>query len=157
MTDDEKQSSDYVSRLRDAIDAAVAREVDWPAFYVRLNAAVAPRLGELRRRASNGYRATAVAGGAWWDYAARAALAAVPLGLVAAVLLFTYLRSSAGDGSDAPPRISAGVAVAGGADAARNAFDSVLTATTAPQAVISTLIPVPSAAFLAESASGVRR
>ena len=45
-------------------------------------------------------RLTVAPGAAWWDYASRAALAAVPLGLAAALLLFTYLRSGGGETDD---------------------------------------------------------
>jgi hypothetical protein len=152
MTDhDEHLSEEYVKQLREAVEAVAAGETDWTAFHGRLNAAVAARLADLRRRVPAGYRA---AGAAWWDYAARAGLAALPLGLVAALLLFTYLRSSDGNANDAQPLALTAPAAAGNADAARAAFESVLTGVAAPQAVIGALIPVPAAAFLADSTSG---
>jgi hypothetical protein len=154
MTDhDEHVSDEYVKQLRAAVEAMAAGETDWTAFHRRLNAAVAARLAGLRRRVPAGYRA----GAAWWDYAARAGLAALPLGLVAALLLFTYLRSSEGNANDAEPLALSVPAAAGNADAARAAFESVLTGVAAPQAVIGALIPVPKAAFLADSTSGGAR
>jgi hypothetical protein len=152
MNDDTEMSRAFRTQLRNAVEHAVDREVDWMKFHARLDRAVAGALGELRRRASGGYRATATAGAAWWDYAAGAALAAVPLGLAAALILFTYLRAdsrASGDSAVAP--VTAAIA-RGSSDSARAAFESVLTGTAAPQAVMATLIPVPAAAFLAESA-----
>ena len=157
MSDDSEPTAEFRTQLRNAVEHATAAEVDWPAFHARLDRAVAGALGELRRRASGGYRATAAAGAAWWDYAAGAALAAVPIGLVAALLLFEFLRAdsrAAGESAVAP--VTAAVA-RHGADSARAAFESVLTGSAAPQAVMSTLIPVPAAAFLAESAGGSAR
>jgi hypothetical protein len=157
MTDDEHLSREYLTRLREAVEAASSGLADWAAFHRRLHAAVAAPLAERRHRASGGYRAAAAAGAAWWDYAARAALATVPLGLVAALLLVTYLRSSDVGAADAPPLVSAASVMATGMDSARAAFESVLTGGAAPQAVIATLIPVPAAEFLAESTSGSAR
>ena len=154
MTDHEQLPEEYVKRLRDAVEAVAAGEADWTAFHSRLNAAVAARLADLRRRVPGGYRAATAIGATWWDYAARAGLAALPLGLVAALLLFTYLRSSEGNATDAQPLAVAGPAAAGNTDAARAAFESVFTGVAAPQAVIGALIPVPAAAFLADSSSG---
>ena len=155
MNDDDEVTEGFRSQLRDAVDDSAARATDWTVFHARLADAVAARLDELRRRASGGYRATAAAGAAWWEYAARAALAAVPLGLAAALLLFTYLRSGNGGAGDAPAASTA--IAAGGADSARAAFESVLTGAAAPRAVMATLIPVPEAAFLADSATGGAR
>jgi hypothetical protein len=152
MTDEDDVTDGYRTHLRDAVEDSAMRETDWTTFHARLAEAVAPRLDELRRRRSGGYRATAAVGAAWWDYAARAALAAVPLGLAAALLLFTYLRSGSGSANDARPAVSAPGVAAGSADSARSAFESVLTGAAAPQSVMATLIPVPAAAFLAESA-----
>jgi hypothetical protein len=157
MTDDSKPTEEFRTQLRNAVEHATAGEVDWPAFHARLDRAVASALGELRRRASGGYRATAAAGAAWWDYAAGMALAAVPLGLAAGFLLFAFLRAdSRATGKAAVAPVTAAVA-RHGADSARAAFESVLTGGAAPQAVIATLIPVPAAAFLAESAGGSAR
>ena len=157
MSDDTEPTDEFRAQLRNAVEHATAAEVDWPAFHVRLDRAVGGALAELRRRASGGYRATAAAGAAWWDYTAGMALAAVPLGLAAAFLLFAFLRAdsrAANDSAVAP--VMAAVA-RNGADSARAAFESVLTARAAPQSVMSTLIPVPAAAFLAESAGGSAR
>ncbi len=101
MTDHEELPEEYVKRLREAVEAVAAGEADWAAFHSRLNAAVAARLADLRRRVPGSYRAATAIGATWWDYAARAGLAALPLGLVAALLLFTYLRSSEGNATDA--------------------------------------------------------
>jgi hypothetical protein len=150
----------YQSQLRDAVERSASRMVDWTAFHSALADAVAPQLSQLaalRRRASGGYRATAAAGAAWWDYAARAALAAVPLGLAAALLLFTYLRSDAGAESDSVPAASSVAVVAGSSGSARDAFESVLTGAAAPRAAMRALIPVPAAGFLADSAGGGAR
>lgn len=155
MTDEDDVTEGYRTKLRDAVDDLAAREADWTTFHTRLAEAVAPRLDELRRRTSGGSRVTAAAGAAdfaWWDYAARAALAAVPIGLAAALLLLTYLRSGNGRANDALPAISPSAVASGSADSARAAFESVLTGAAAPQSVMATLIPVPAAAFLAESA-----
>lgn len=145
---DEDVTEEFRSQLRDAVEASAAREADWPAFHVRLSAAVAEQLTLLRRRASGGYRA----GAAWWDYAASAALAAVPVGLAAALLLFVFLRSTGARATDAPSIASAARVAASNGDSARAAFESVLTGGEAPRAAMATLIPVPAAAFLAESA-----
>jgi hypothetical protein len=67
-------------------------------------------------------------------------------------LLLTYLRSGNGRANDALPAISPSAVASGSADSARAAFESVLTGAAAPQSVMATLIPVPAAAFLAESA-----
>jgi hypothetical protein len=160
MTDEDDVTDGYRTQLRNAVEDSATREMEWTTFHTRLAEAVAPRLDELRRRTSGGYRATAAvgaAGFAWWDYAARAALAAVPLGLAAALLLLTYLRSGSGSANDARPAVSAPAVASGSADSARAAFESVLTGAAAPQAVMATLIPVPAAAFLAESAGGSGR
>ena len=95
MVDDEL-SDEYRTQLRDAVEASAAAEGDFAAFHARLDRAVSAKLDEIRRVAVAGHRSRAVAGAAWWDYAARTALAAVQLGLAAALLLLTYLRS--GDG-----------------------------------------------------------
>ncbi len=157
MTDHDDVTEGYRTQLRDAVEASAAGATDWTAFHARLAGAVAAQLDELRRRASGGYRATAAAGAAWWDYAARAALAAVPLGLAAALLLFTYLRSSDGASNDTPAGGVAVAVAAGNADSARAAFESAFTGGAAPRAVMAALIPVPPAAFLAESAGGSAR
>jgi len=154
MTDEDDVTEGYRTQLRDAVDDLAAREADWTTFHTRLAEAVAPRLDELRRRTSGGYRATAAVGAVWWDYAARAALAAVPIGLAAALLLLTYLRSGNGRANDALPAVSPSAVASGSADSARAAFESVLTGAAAPQSVMATLIPVPAAAFLAVSAGG---
>ena len=154
MTDEDDVTEGYRTQLRDAVDDLAAREADWTTFHTRLAEAVAPRLDELRRRTSGGYRATAAVGAAWWDYAARAALAAVPIGLAAALLLLTYLRSGNGRANDALPAVSPSAVASGSAYSARAAFESVLTGAAAPQSVMATLIPVPAAAFLAVSAGG---
>ncbi len=148
------ESPEFQSQLREAVEQSVERDADWTVFHSTLAAAVAPHLVELRRRASGGYRATAAAGAAWWDYAARASLAAVPLGLAAALLLFTYLRSDSSAEYDARPAVSSAAIAMGGADSARDAFESVLTGAAAPRAVMHALIPVPAAAFLADSSGG---
>jgi hypothetical protein len=156
MTEDDVTEG-FRSTLRDAIEESAARETNFAAFHSRLAAAAAVPLAELRRRASGGFRATAAAGAAWWDYAAGAALAAVPLGFAAALLLVTYLRSGSPAGSGSPPAISRLAIASASADSARAAFESVLTGVEAPRAAMATLIPVPSAAFLAESAGRSRR
>lgn len=152
VTDD--VTAEYQSRLRSAVEQSAAREADWTAFHIALAGAVAPHLAELRRRASGGYRATAAAGAAWWDYAARASLAAVPLGLAAALLLFTYLRSDDSVDNDARPVAATAAVALGGADSALDAFESVLTGAAAPRAMMHALIPVPAAAFVPDSAGG---
>ena len=156
MTNDDDLNVRYRTQLRDALEDEAAREADWEAFHVRLARAVAPRLGELRRRTSGGYRATTAVGAAWWDYAARAALAAVPLGLVAALLLFTFLRSGGGGVDESTVDVPAPVVADGGVDSARAAFESVLTGTAAPRAAMASLIPMPAAAYLAD-AGGIAR
>jgi hypothetical protein len=75
----------------------------------------------------------------------------VPLGLAAAVLLFTYLRSSGMGAGDAQTVVPAPVIADAGADPARAAFESVLTGAAAPGAVMATLIPLPSAGYLADA------
>ncbi len=155
MTEDENVTEEFRTGLREAIEDSVEHETDWAAFHAKLNRLAASHLAELRRRARAGYSVVTGVEAAWWDYAGRAALAAIPLGLAAALLLLTYLRSGNGT-NDAPPLV-ARVAMAGDADSARAAFESVLTGAAAPQAVMATLIPVPAAAFLAESAGGRAR
>ena len=118
---------------------------------------MAAALAELRRRASGGYRATAAAGAAWWDYAARAALAAVPLGLAAALLLFAYLRSGSRSAGDSMPVIATVASAPRSGDSARAAFESVLTGDAAPAAVKAALIPAPAEAFPADSSGGERK
>ena len=154
---DEDVTEDFRSQLRDAVEEAAARDANWEAFHIRLGAAVAGRLADLRRRTSGGYRATAAAGAAWWDYAAGAALAAVPLGLAAALLLVTYLRSGTSGANDPPPVIARVAIASASADSARVAFESVLTGVESPRAAMATLIPVPAAAFIAESAGRTAR
>jgi hypothetical protein len=144
--------AEFHTQLRDAVEDAAAQELDWTNFHARLDRAVSGALGELRRRASGGYRATAAAGAAWWDYAAGMALAAVPLGLAAALILFTYLRADTRATSEPPVAPVTAAIARGNSDSARAAFESAFTGAAAPQAVMSTLIPVPAAAFLAESA-----
>jgi hypothetical protein len=158
MIDHDELTEGYRNRLRDAVEEAAARETDWPALYPRLAHSVSSRLHELRRRAPGGRRATAVVGAAWWDFAARAALAALPLGLAAALLLLTFLLRSGGESaSDARPAVPSSTIAGGSADSARAAFESVLTGAEAPQAAMATLIPVPPAAFLAEAPGGRAR
>lgn len=157
MSDDDEVTKEFREALRAAVEESVARDVDWPAFHAKLNGgAVATVLAELRRRASGGYRATAAAGAAWWDYAARGALAAVPLGLAAALLLFVYLRSGSESARDTMPVIAM-VSAPPGADSAREAFESVLTGDAAPGSVKAALIPAPAEAFPADSSGGDRR
>ena len=151
MTDHDDVTSEFRSQLQDAVERRAERETDWTAFHARLGASVAARLGELRRRASGGHRAVVAAGAAWWEYTARFALAAVPLGLAAAVLLIAYLRSGGPAADAGRPRETA---AAGSSDTARAAFESILTGVAAPRAVMGALIPVPPAAFLADSGSG---
>src|SRR5579863_6741354 len=117
MSNDDEVTEEFRTLLREAVEDAAERETDWTAFHIKLGEAIASRLAELGRRASGGYRATAVAGAAWWDYAARAALAAVPLGLAAALLLVTYLRS--GTASDTRPVVVATTPASGNSDSAR--------------------------------------
>ena len=158
MTDDEDVTAEFRAELRDAIEASASHEVNWAAFHATLNGGpVAPHLGELRRRASGGYRATAAAGAAWWDYAARSALAGVPIGLAAALLLFVYLRSGANSSPDDSQAVAAVAGAPRSADSARAAFESVLTGDAAPRAVLAALIPVPADAFPADSAGGSAR
>jgi hypothetical protein len=156
MTDNDDVTPEFRAQLRDAVEDAASRETDWTIFHSRLNEGpVASRLRELRRRASGGYRATAAAGAAWWDYAARAALAAVPLGLAAALLLVTYLRS--GTASDTRPVVVATTPASRNSDSARAAFESVVTGDVAPRAAMDALIPVPVNAIPADSAGGSGR
>jgi len=156
MTDNDDVTAEFRTQLRDAVEDAASRETDWTIFHARLNEGpVASRLRELRRRASGGYRATAAAGAAWWDYAARAALAAVPLGLAAALLLLTYLRS--GSVNDARAAVVASASAPGNTDSARAAFESVLTGEAPPRAAMDALIPVPVNAIPADSAGGSGR
>lgn len=154
---DEEVTEEFRSRLRETIEQSAAREADWAAFHIRLAAAVADQLSALRRRTSGGYRATAAVGAAWWNYAASAALAAVPVGLAAGLLLFVLLRSTETRGTDAPSIRSAARIAAANGDSARAAFESVLTGREAPRKAMTTLIPVPAAAFLAESAARTGR
>lgn len=157
MTNDDDVTAEFRTQLRDAVEDAVSGETNWTIFHARLNdGPVASQLRELRRRASGGYRATTAAGAAWWDYAAKAALTAVPLGLAAALLLLTYLRSgntSAGDS----PTVVASAAASHNTDTARAAFESVLTGDAAPRAAMNALIPVPVNAIPADSAGGSGR
>ena len=144
MSNEYEPNEQFRDALRDAVEESVSRDVDWPAFYTRLNSGpVASVLAGLRRRASGGYRATAAAGAAWWDYAARSAFTAVPLGLAAALLLFIYLRSSFGNADDTMPTVATVALAPRGADSARAAFESVLTGDAAPGAVMATLLPAP--------------
>jgi hypothetical protein len=154
---DEDVTDEFRSQLRDAVEQSSEREANWELFHIRLASAVAARLAELRRRTSGGYRATAAAGAAWWDYAAGAALAAVPLGLAAALLLVTYLRSGASAANDAPPVVARVAMASASAGSARAAFEYVLTGVESPRAAMATLIPVPAAAFIAESAGRAAR
>jgi hypothetical protein len=156
MTENDDVTPEFRAQLRDAVEDAASRETDWTIFHARLNEGpVASRLRELRRRAAGGYRATAAAGAAWWDYAARAALAAVPLGLAAALLLVTYLRS--GTASDTRPVVVATTPASGNSDSARAAFESVVTGDVAARAAMDALIPVPVNAIPADSAGGSGR
>jgi hypothetical protein len=158
MTNDDDVTEEFRAQLCDAVEDAASRETDWTNFHANLNAGpVASRLRELRRRASGGYRATAAAGAAWWDYAARAVLAAVPLGLAAAVILLAYLRSGSTSASDARPAAVASAGARGNTESARAAFESVLTGDAAPRAVMAALMPVPADAIPADSAGGSGR
>jgi hypothetical protein len=155
MIQDDDVTEEYRARLRGAVEARAERETDWTALHARLGDSVAGRLGELRRRASGGRRAAVAAGAAWWDYTARFALAAIPLGLAAALLLVAYLRSGGAGAVDARPGIVN--TATGSTNTARAAFESILTGVAAPRDVIGALIPVPAAAFLADSGSGGAR
>lgn len=158
MSNEDDVTPEFREALRAAVEDSVAHDVDWSAFHARLNAGpVASVLAGLRRRASGGYCATAAAGAAWWDYAARSALTAVPIGLAAALLLFVYLRSGFGAADDAMPTVATVALAPGGADSARAAFESVLTGDAAPGAVMSTLIPAPAEALPPDSAGGTMR
>ncbi|MGH7655996.1 MAG: hypothetical protein ACREN6_15170 [Gemmatimonadaceae bacterium] len=158
MNDRDDVTEEFRDALRVAVEQDAAREVDWPAFHATLNGgAVAAVLAELRRRASGGYRATAAAGAAWWDYAARAALATVPLGLAAALLLFVYLRSGPGRADDSMPVIATVASAPPDAASARAAFESVLIGDAAPSSVKAALIPAPAEAFPADSSGGDRK
>jgi hypothetical protein len=158
MSSDDEVTEEFRAGLRDAVEAVVSHEVDWAAFHETLNGgAVASRLRELRRRASGGYRATAAAGAAWWDYAARGALASVPIGLAAALLLFVYLGSDVNRSRDDAQAVASVAASARNADSARAAFESVLTGDAAPRAVMAALIPVPADAIPVDSAGGTSR
>ncbi len=141
----EELSGEYVAELRGAIEAAAAGEADWESFHVRLNAAVASTLAELREGLSTG--------AAWWDHAARAGMAAVPLGLAAALLLFVLSRNTG-----SYPSTRAGITVAASStDSAREAFESALTGQSARRTVIAALLPAPAAAFLGDSSGGRAR
>ena len=158
MSNEDDVTEEFRTYLLDAVEDGVSREVDWPAFHATLNRGpAASMLRELRLRASGGYRATAAAGAAWWDYAARASLAAVPLGLAAGLVLFVYLRSGSRSTGDAVPVVATVAAAPRGADSARAAFESVLTGDAAPGSVKATLIPAPVEAFPADSAGGTVR
>ena len=157
MTNDDDVTAEFRMQLRDAVEDAASRGTDWTIFYARLNGGpVASRLRELRRRASGGYRATTAAGAAWWDYAAKAALATVPLGLAAALLLLTYLRFGNANANEAPA-VVASATPSRSTDSARAAFESVLTGDAAPRAAMDALIPVPVNAIPADSAGGSGR
>lgn len=155
MIDDDDVTGEFRSRLREAVERRAERETNWASLHARLGEGVAARLGELRRRASGGHRAAVAAGAAWWDYTARFALAAIPIGLAAALLLVAFLRSGGAGATDARRGIAN--SAAGSSDTARAAFESILTGVAAPRAVIGALIPVPPAAFLADSGSGGAR
>jgi hypothetical protein len=157
MKEHDEVTGEFREALRTAVEDSASREVNWPAFHARLNDGVAAALTELRRRASGSYRATAAAGAAWWDYAARGALTAVPLGLAAALLLFAYLRSASRSAGDSMPVIATVASAPRGADSARAAFESVLTGDAAPGAVKAALIPAPAEAFPADSSGGDRK
>lgn len=158
MSNDDGVTEEFRLQLRDAVEDLASGEADWPAFHARLNGGpVAERLAELRRRVSGGYRATVATGAAWWEYAARAALAGVPLGVAAALILLTYLRSVGASANDAPSVVATVAMAPASADSARAAFESVLTGDAAPRAVMAALIPVPMDAFAAESAGGKGR
>lgn len=158
MNIDDDVTEEFRAQVRDAVEDTASRDADWTAFHAALNAGpVASRLAELRRRASGGYRATAAAGAMWWEYAARAALAGVPLGLAAALILVTYLRSGMGAAHDASPVVATVAMAPGSADSARAAFESVLTGDAAPRAVMEALMPVPADAFPVDSAGGSAR
>lgn len=158
MGHDDEVTGEFREALRDAVEDLVSRDVNWNAFHTRLNGGpVALVLASLRRRASDGYRATAAAGAAWWDYAARSAFTAVPLGLAAALLLFAYLRSSVANADDSMPTVATVALATGGADSARAAFESVLTGDAAPGAVMATLIPAPVEALPPDTAGGTAR
>ena len=157
MKEHDEVTGEFREALRAAVEDAASREVNWPTFHARLNDGVAAALAELRRRASGGYRATAAAGAAWWDYAARAALAAVPLGLAAALLLFAYQRSGSRSAGDSMPVIATVASAPRSGDSARAAFESVLTGDAAPAAVKAALIPAPAEAFPADSSGGERK
>lgn len=154
MNDDDDVTDEFRTQLHDAVERSAARETDVAVLHARLGDAVAARLDARRRRASDGSRGKAATGVAWWDYAARGALAGVPLGLAAALLLLTFLRSGGARATDAAPAAPPIAVAMRGADSARAAFDSVLTGDAAPGAVMATLIPVPAAAFLADLAAG---
>lgn len=158
MNDDGEVNEQFRETLRAAVEDSASRAVDWPAFHAKLNgSAVALKLADLRRRASGGYRATAAAGAAWWEYAARAGLAAVPLGFAAGLVLFVFLRSDSRSGRDAVAPVATVATAARNGDSARAAFESVLTGDAAPRAVMATLIPVPTDAIPSDSAGGTVR
>jgi len=81
-------------------------------------------------------------------FAARALLLLTALSAVTRAARAQETPPPAGD---APLGAVAMAAAPENSDSARAAFESVLTGTAAPQAVMATLIPVPAAAFLAES------
>jgi hypothetical protein len=157
MKEHDEVTEEFREALRSAVEDSASREVDWPAFHATLNGSVAAALAELRRRVSGGYRATAAAGAAWWDYAARAALAAVPLGLAAALLLFVYLRSGSGSAGGSMRAVATVASAPRGADSARAAFESVLTGDASPASLKAALIPAPAEAFPADSSGGDRK
>jgi hypothetical protein len=156
VINDDDLSSRYKAQLRDAVEDAASREADWDGFHSRLGRAVAPALAALRLGTRGGRFATTQPGAAWWNYAARFGLAAVPLALAAALLLFTYLRSNGGGADDQRTDVPAIAIADGGADSARAAFESVLTGTSAPRAAMASLIPIPATAYLAD-AGGIAR
>ena len=158
MNHDDEVTEQFRETLRAAVEDSVLRDVDWTAFHARLNGgAVASVLADLRRRVSGGYRATAAAGAAWWDYAASAALAGIPLGLAAGLLLFVFLRSGTAPARDAVATVASAAPALRSADSARAAFESVLTGDAAPRAVMTTLIPVPTEAIPIDAAGGTVR
>jgi hypothetical protein len=158
MSNDENMTEEFRAALHDAVETAASREVDWAAFHAALNAGpVASRLRELRRYAAEGYRVTVSSGAAWWDYAARGALACVPIGLAAALLFFAYLRSGSDRVPDDSPAIATVAASARSTGSARAAFESVLTGDAAPGAAMAALIPVPADVIPADSAGEIQR
>ena len=135
-------SGRYLAALVDASGPVPAREVDWPAFHVRLRAraelALArrrhPHLVPLADAKPLTDRQPALA---WWEHTARWSRTIVTASVAAGIALIMVVRASPKETTEAV----VATAMRSAAEAPRAAFESAVIGRSSPSSMRATLLP----------------